>query len=237
MGSTVAAHAFRPDNICQRVSMKFTITIIILSVSIVASNGQSRPITAQEYEKVFQFAVAETNAAFPFVFTVTTDLIKNGKVVRTVTEVNERESPGRERITRITIGKGTTTRTHQVKVGFGNVYCSEDGVMWKGPLPYECSGPVSFYGPRDIERVDYSVEERSLAGIKVKVYREYSILAPATPNGKKDFRDEVSTIDSRGFFINIVTTEGTLDPKTINLIRKQSWDSKTRIKPVVAPNK
>jgi hypothetical protein len=76
-----------------------------------------------------------------------------------------------------------------------------------------------------------------LNGKKVKVYREYSVFASSTPNGKKEFRDEISTIDSRGFLINIVTTEGTLDPRTVTLIRKQSWDANTKIKSIVAPIK
>jgi len=164
-------------------------------------------------------------------------VIENGKIVSTVTDVDERESADHERITWTTVKDGKTTHKYQVTVGFGNVYCSDDGVSWKPASPYECSGPVSFYGPRDPESIEYSVEQKSLDGKEVKVYRKYSVFAPADANGKKDFREEVSTIDSRGFFISVVDTEGTLDPRVVTLIRKQSWDTKTKIKPVVAPIK
>jgi hypothetical protein len=217
--------------------MKLTFSLIILLLGAVASKAQSHPITAEEYNQASHFAVSETNAAFPFIFTVTTDFIENGKTVSTVTEVDERESPGHERITRTTVNGGKTTRQYQVKVGFGKVFCSDDGTYWKPPSPYECSGPVSFYGPRNPESVEYGVEQKSLDGKDVKVYREYSVFGSSTPNGKKDFRDEVSTIDSRGFFISVVTTEGTLEPKTVTLVRKQSWTTKTKIKPIVAPMK
>jgi len=208
--------------------------ILFPFVSVLA---QSRPITAEEYNAVFESAGIQTNAAFPFIFTVTTDFIENGKIVSTVTEIDERESQVRERITTTTVTRGKTMRKYQVTVDTGKVYCSDDGVSWKPPSPYECSGPVSFYGRRTPESVEYSAEQKSLNGKKVKVYREYSVFASSTPNGKKEFRDEISTIDSRGFLINIVTTEGTLDPRTVTLIRKQSWDANTKIKSIVAPIK
>lgn len=203
---------------------------------VAGSNAQSQTITKDEYDKAFRFAVSETNAAFPFVFTVTTDFFENGKIVSTVTDVNERESQGRERITRTTVADGKTTFNYQIGVGFGKNFCSEDGVKWT-PSEYECSGPVSFYGPRNSENVEYRVTEKVIKGKKVKVYRQYSVFAALIASGKKDFREKISTVDSRGFFIHIVDTEGTLDPLTIKLVRKQSWDTKTKIKPVLSPIK
>jgi hypothetical protein len=197
--------------------------------------AQSRAISKGDYDKAYRFAVSETNTAFPFIFTVTTELIENDKVLSTVTEVDERESAERERITRTTVADGKTTRKHQISVGFGKVYCSDDGVIWKGPSQYECYGPVSFYGRRDPESIEYSVTEKSVKGVKVKVYSEYSVFPVSPRYEKRNFREKLLTIDSRGFFISIVSTEGTLDPKTTTLIRKQSWDANTKIKPVVAP--
>jgi hypothetical protein len=74
-------------------------------------------------------------------------------------------------------------------------------------------------------------------GKRVKIYRQYSVFAPLIENGKKEFREQIATIDSRGFFIDIVEIEGTLDPLIIGLKRKQSWDTKTKIKPIVSPIK
>ncbi len=53
---------------------------------------------------------------------------------------------------------------------------------------------------------------------------EYSVFPPFVEGQKKEFRERISTIDSRGFFINGEDTEGTLDPKTVTLIRKTVLD-------------
>lgn len=208
----------------------FSIFVIFFFIS---SSAQSQTISKDEYEKVFQFAVSETNADFPFVFEVITEFIKNGKTVRKVTEVDERESQERERIKLTEFANGRETNKYQVTVGFGNVFCSNDGKSWKSSK-YECSGPVILYGRREPESVEYSVAEKTVAGKKVKIYLEYSVFAPAEGSKKKEFREKISTIDSRGFFITVEDSEGTLDPKTVTLKRKQSW-TKAKIKPVVAP--
>ena len=215
--------------------MKIAFSIVAIFLFLISSSAQSQSLTKDEYEKVFQFAVSETNADFPFIFEVTTALIKNGKTVRTVTEVNERESPGHERIKRTDSADGRETNKYQIKVGFGNVFCSNDGMSWTS-TKYECSSPVMLYGRREPESIEYSVTEKSVEGKQVKVYREYSVFAPSEGK-KKEFREKISIIDSRRFFITIEDTEGTLDPKTVTLKRKQSWITKAKIKPVVSPIK
>lgn len=213
--------------------MKLTFSIVAIFLFFINSSAQSQTISKDEYEKVFQFAVSETNADFPFIFEVISEFIENGKTVRTVMEVNERESLGRDRIKLTILTDGRETNKYQVTVGFGNVFCSDDGVSWKSSK-YECSNPVMLYGRREPESIEYSVTEKSVNGKQVKLYREYSIFAPSKGSKKKEFREKVSTIDSRGFFITVEGTEGMLDPKTVTLKRKQSW-VKAKIKPVVAP--
>lgn len=214
--------------------MKIALSFIAIFLLILTSNAQSRTISKDEYEKVFQFAISKTNADYPVIFKVSTDFIENGKTVRTVTNVNENESPERERIKRTVFAVGKETNNYQVSVGFGKVFCSDDGVSWKSS-EYECLGPVSFYGRREPESIEYSVTVKSVKGKKVKVYREYSVFAPSEGNGKKGFREKISTIDSRGFFMSVVDTEGTLDPRTVTLIREQSCVTQAKIKPIVAP--
>lgn len=216
--------------------MKIALFIVAIFFFFSNLNAQSRTISKDEYEKTFQFAVSETNADFPFIFEVTTIFIENGKTVRTVTEVNERESPGHERIKRTILADGGEMNKYQVKVGFGNVFCSDDGVSWVS-TKYECSSPVMFYGRREPESIEYIVTEKSADGKQVKVFREYSVFAPLEGSKKKEFREKISTIDSRGFFITVEDTEGTLDPQTVTLKRKQSWITKAKIKPVVSPIK
>lgn len=214
--------------------MKITLSFVLIFLFIVASNAQTRTISKDEYEKAFRFAVSETNADYPLIFKVTTSFIENDRTVRTDTEVNENEAAGRYRIKRTTLADGRETNKYQLTVGFGNVFCSNDGVTWKSS-EYECPREIAIYGPRDPESVEYSVTEKSVDGKKVKVYRKYSVFAPSEGSKKKEFNEEISTIDSRGYFITVVDTEGTLDPRTVTLKREQSWVTKANIKPVVAP--
>jgi len=214
--------------------MRIALSLIAIFLFIVTSSAQSRTISKDEYEKVFEFAVSKTNEAYPVIFKVTTHFIENGKTVRTVTDLYENESLLHHRIKRTIVSGRRKTNKYQVSVGFGKVFCSDDGVSWK-PSKYECWGPVSIYGRRDAESIEYSVTVKSVKGKRVKVYREYSVFAPWEWSKKKDFRKVVSTIDSRGFFTAVVDTEGTLDPRTVTLIRKQSWVTKAKIKPVVPP--
>lgn len=214
--------------------MKIAISFIAVFLFIVTSNAQSRTISKDEYEKVFQSAVSETNADYPLIFKVTTSFIEKGKTIRTDTEVRENEATGRYRIKRTILADGQETNQYQLTVGFGNVFCSSDGINWK-PSEYECRREMTIYAPREPESVEYSVTEKSVDGKKVKVYREYSVFAPSIGSKTKDFREKISTIDSRGFFITVVDTEGTLAPKTVELRREQSWVTKAKIKPIVTP--
>jgi hypothetical protein len=193
-------------------------------------------ISKDEYEKVFEFAVWETNKAYPVILKVTTVFIENGKIVRTVTDLNENESNLHHRITRTILAEGHKTNKYQVSAGFGKVFCSDDRVSWR-PSQAECFGPVSVYGRRDAESIEYGVTVKSVRGKKVRVFREYSVFAPSEGSKKKDFRETVSTIDSRGFFRTVVDTEGTLYPRTVTLIRKQAWLTRAKIKPVITPIK
>jgi hypothetical protein len=218
-----------------KISFSIT-TIFIIFFSFITSIAQSKIISSEEYEKAFQFAVRETNADYPFVFTVITSFIENGKTVRTVTEIREAESRGHERIKKIDISNGRKTSNYQIKVGFGNVFCSDDGISWIS-TKYECSGPVMIYGRRDRESIEYSVNTKVVNQKDINIYREYSVFASSDGKKEKNFRETVATIDSRGFFIDIEDKEGTIQPKKVTLIRKQSWNKKATITPIVSPIK
>ena len=200
-----------------------------------------KPITKAEYDAVDQNAVSVTNDAFPFVFTVITETYENGKVVSTETEINERQAEGVERETRTLTKGGKTLQSFGIMVGFGNhTYCSRDGKTWTGPQKYVCPGPeanglLKLYRPRTPDSAEYSVTEKSVDGKPVNVYREYYVYAAKDPNGKKDFKETISTIDSRGFFIEVLNTEGTLDPRVVTLTRRQSWKPNAKFAQVIAP--
>lgn len=221
--------------------MKLVIFLFLIAFSALALCAQAKPTTAADYEGTFRYAVSETNSAFPFIFKVVTERFENGKLVSTETDVNERQSAGVERETSMLEKGGKTLSSYTIQVGFGNhTYCSTDGAIWNGPQEFVCPGPdgsnvLTLSRPREPESVEYSVSEKSLNGEPVKIYRKYAIFAGTGPSGKKSFGEEIATIDARGFFISVVKTEGTLAPKTVTLIRKQTWDFKTKFKPVVAP--
>src|SRR5690606_8904909 len=143
-----------------------------------------------------------------------------------------------ERITTSLTTDGKTLISYQVRVEFGNVYCSTDGKSWNGPQQYECPNPKGFiraYGPTTPESVEYSVTPRSLNGQPVKVYREYAVFAPSEPGRKKNFREKVSTVDKNGFFLDILGNEGTLTPRIVTLTRKQTWTPNAKFASVEAP--
>ena len=214
--------------------MKIIAAVFFLFATAAQTFPQSRTISKDEYEKVFEFAVSETNKAYAVILTVTTNFIDSGKTIRTVTDVEESHSLLHRRISRTTVADGRTTNTYQVSMGFANVFCSDDGVTWK-PSRSECWGPVSIYGPREPLSVKYSVTVKSEKRKTIRIYREYSVFGPLEASDKREFRKEVSTIDHRGFLKNVVDTEGTLHPRTVTLTRRQSWVIKARIKPVVPP--
>ena len=219
--------------------MKIAFSLIAIFLFTITSSAQPRTISKNEYEKVFEFAVEKTNAAYPVIFKVTTDFIVKGKRIRTVTDLAENESLLKRRIKRTILADGHKTNSYQVSAESGEVFCSDDGVSWKPsePAKSECFGPVSIYGPRDIESIKYSVTVKRVKGKRIKVYRKYSVFPPWewSKSKKKEFRETVSTIDSRGFFRTVVDTEGTLAPRTVMLINKQSWVTKAKIRAIVSP--
>ena len=215
--------------------MRVFLILVCIAFFTSLSFSQQKPTSEADYRGTFQYAVSETNAAFPFIFTVSVEEFKNGKIVLSETSVNERQTRGVERETITTVKDGVKSVSYKVSTGFGSVYCSNDGVSWVGPQQYECGGPRRLYGPREIESAEYTVEEKTIDGEKVKVYREYLLYASGNGGKKKDFEETIATITSNGFFLSVESNEGSLDPKIIKLTRKQTWDFKTEFKPVVAP--
>src|SRR5688500_2429385 len=94
--------------------MKFAFSPFAILLLIITASAQRRTISKDEYEKVLQFAVEETNAAFPIIFKVTTDFIENGRTIRTVTDLNENESRSHHRTKRTILAEGRETNTYQV---------------------------------------------------------------------------------------------------------------------------
>ena len=217
--------------------MKILLSVVTIFLLFGSLNAQLKTISKDEYEKVFQFAVSETNSDYPFILKAVVNNIKNGETISTETSVVENETQGHSRQKETVFENGKETNKYQINAGFGSVYCSDDGIKWEGPSQYECRRVVRLYTPREPESSEYSVETKTFDGKKVEIYREYLVFAPFKEGGKKTFREKISTIDSRGFFITVEGVEGTLDPKTVTLTRKQSWVTKAKIKPVVAPVK
>lgn len=216
--------------------MKITLSFIAVLLFIVTTNAQSKTISKEDYDNVFQYAVSRTNVQYPFIYKVITNFIEKGKTVRTVIEVRENQLSGFERIKKTEISNGRETSKYQTKVGYDSIFCSDDGISWKRSK-YECPRSIMISKPRNPESTEYSVTEKSVKGKKVKVYRKYSLFPILISGRKKSFSETVSTIDSRGFFITVVDTEGTLDSKTVTLKQEQSWITDAKFEPVVAPKK
>ena len=195
-------------------------------------------ISKEEFDKVFKAAVTETNAAFPFLFTVVTTTYDGDRVNSTETMVNERHAAGVERMKTTWATKDTTKTVHQLKTGFGTVFCSEDGNTWTGPDKYECpnpSGARRIYGPRQPENSEYTVEESMIDGKGVKIYREYLVFASSNDANRKVFQEKAATVDSGGLLLSILGSEGTLGPRRVTLTRMQTWKINEKFDPIVAP--
>ena len=216
--------------------MKLALSLVTICLFFITANAQTRTISRKEYEKIFELAVWKTNKDYPVVFKVTTQFIEHGKTARTVTDWAENQAPLQHRLKRTIVAGGRTTNMYQVSAESRKVFCSDDGVSWK-VSDSECWGPTIIYGARKSESTKHTVTVKTLKGKTVRVYREYSVFGPYEGYEKKEFRETISTIDSRGFFRTVVNIEGTLHPRTVTLIRKQSWVTKARIKPVVPPVK
>jgi len=214
--------------------MRIAVALVTLLLFFSTTSAQSQTISKRKYEKIIQSAISKTNAAYPVVLTATTNFIDDGKTVRTITDVDENQSLLHRRLKRTIVADGRTMNAYQVSIGFSNVFCSDDGVSWT-PSKSECWSAVSVYGPREPESSEYSVTLKSIKGKTVKIYREYSVFPAWEGSETKEFLVRVSTIDSRGFFKRVVDTEGTLHPRTVTLRRKQTWVTKTRIKPITTP--
>jgi hypothetical protein len=214
--------------------MKPALSFIAIFLFVAVSCAQSRTIGKEEYETAVQYAVSKTNKEYPHIFKVKTSFIKDGRSVRTETEVNENEAAGLYRIKRTVLADGRETSKYQLTVGFGNIFCSDDGANWK-PSKYECPAQRRIYGNQAAESAEYSVTEKTVDGKDVRVYREYSVFAPSEGSKQKTFTEKIATITLSGYFINIIATEGTLAPKAVTLIREQSWVTQAKIEPIVAP--
>ena len=213
--------------------MKILVSLVLTIFFATTLFAQSTEISKKEYNKVMKFAVSETNEDYPLIFTVVTNFIKDGKITRKVTDVNENETRISRRETRTILIDGQKTTKYQITYQ-GKVFCSEDNVNWTSSR-YECFGPVSMYFGRGAESIEYSVSKEKLQGKNVNVYRKYIIYPTKEGSQIKDFRERISTIDSRGFYVNILDIEGTLDPKIVTLRRTQSWNTKANFKKIVPP--
>lgn len=222
--------------------MKILLSVVTILLLFGSLNAQLKTISKDEYDKVFQFAVSETNSDYPVILKTVVNNIVDGKTISTESSEVENEAQGRSRQKKTVFENGKETNKYQINAGFGSVYCSNDGIKWEGPTEYECrsaNGGAIRIGSvrREPESSEYSVETKTVSGKKAKIYRGYLVFAPFREGGKKTFREEILTIDSRGFFITVERVEGKLDPKTVTLTSKQSWITKAKIKPVVAPVK
>jgi hypothetical protein len=214
--------------------MKTTFLIIVIFLFAVTLSAQSKSINKDEYEKAFKFAVSATNSEYPHIFKSTTSFIENGKFVSKSTEINENESSGHYRITRITTDNGKETKKYQITYGFGNVFCSDDNVKWT-ISEYECVNLLAISLPKKAESVEYSIDKKQVKDRTIKIYRKYEVFS--VTDGKKEFKEEIATIDSDGYFINVVNTEGKLKPKIVTHITKQSWIRKAKFEIIKPPIK
>ncbi|MBP6003008.1 MAG: hypothetical protein KA746_06195 [Pyrinomonadaceae bacterium] len=215
------------------LNLKPTLCLVVILLVISLSQGQSKPTTEADYNGTFSYAVSETNSAYPVIFKVEVENFSQGKVIRKSTETVENQAELHSRSTTTIVDGGKTRTVYEILIGEQNGFCKEGDGPWR-KSQYVCFGSNTIFGPRTPESVEYSVEEKVLNGKSVKIYRKYSIFPGKSG---KQFEEEVATIDADGYFINVVDTSGTLNPKVVSRIQKQTWTIKAKIKPIEAPIK
>jgi len=222
--------------------MKFVYSLILLSGLLITADAQTATISKGEFDGTLNHASTASSSALPLVLTTTRATYRDGKLLFNLSEVHERQSLGVERIARSFTRGGKTGRQYQITLNAENIYCSEDGAKWTGPWPYECATP-SMADPSieamriDPKSIEYSVTTRSTGDERVKDYREYIVYMLTTPKSKARFKETVSTVDSRGLVIEIVTSEGITEPHSVTSVRKEKWVPNAKFAPVVAPVK
>ena len=165
------------------------------------------------------------------------EFFKEGKLVETYLEVHEIQSFGVERLTMTSTKDGLSTHKYLISIGFEQYYCSDDGQAWTGPHEQRCYLRPWSLGLWSREGTGYSVSAEKVNGEDVKVYKEYVIYTPTIEGGKRHFAETVATIDSRGFLMSVVTEEGSLDPRAVLIVRKETFKTNSRFKPITAPVK
>ncbi len=212
--------------------------IIFISAWILASSafGQTKPITAEEYDAAFEKGLVETNQQFPFILTFTSETFEKGTAVVKTLDIAERQSEDVERQTFSTVENGKESLTYQLRTGPGeNVYCSEDGKNWTGPQFYECSREVTVYGNRNANSIEYTLEEKTVSEKKVKLYRKYEIYGANTET--EEFNEDIAVIGENGLFVTTIQTLGTIKPKSVITRMTNSWKLNAKIEPIMVPER
>jgi len=212
-------------------------TLCIFTVSLIfalQAIAQSTSITVEEYDKAYQFALTETNQRFPFVHTFTSQRFRNGTLVSESIHVAERQASGVERQTFTTVENGKTTVSYQLRTDHdNNVYCSFDGKSWTVPQLYECPRSIRIYRPNTPASTEYSVEETTVGGKKVKSYHKFEVFG--TSPTTQTFSEEISLIDSDGLFISTTHTMGRLRNTLIDTKMTNSWSLNAKFGPITVP--
>jgi len=213
-----------------RILSIITFTLVIAFAAL----AQSTPISAEEYDKAFQYALTETNQRFPFVHTFTSQTYKDGSLISDSVHVAERQSSGVEKQTFTTAENGKKTVTYQLRTGYGNnVFCSSDGKSWTGPQIYECPRSIRVYRPDIPSSTEYSVEEKTVDGKKLKAYRKFDVFG--TDPSMQTFSEKIALISSDGLFVSTTQTMGKLSGKTIDTKLTNSWNLNVKFSPINAP--
>ena len=223
----------------------FILKLISIPVAVifvaVSAWAQVKPTSADDYHGTINYAVSQTNSAYPVIFKAEINEFENGKSVRKSTEMVENESELHSRSTKIVARGGKTTTIYEILVGEGNGFCKEDNGAWRRSQ-FVCPEPgvseLRLMRPRQPESVKYSVEDKKIGGKNIKVYHKYAVFsADNEKEAKKTFKEETATVDSDGYFISVDKIEGSLGPVVVTQTLKESWIVKAKFEKIVEPIK
>ena len=165
----------------------YLISALILPFLVIATCfGQAREITSGDYFSLYSLALGTTGER-PRMRKQTAEYFDNGKLVRTIEEIEEVQDKNRRWLTIVeTVGK---RRTHEEVVQFNNDYYCRSGVgSWKRSQTNCLSRGVRFVSDEGEGEFHYSVEQVTLDSAAVTLLRHYAADRPAGKSASDSVR-------------------------------------------------
>lgn len=198
--------------ITKRISIRLVFSLIVLTLSVVASFGQARNITREKYFDAINAASDKSDIAYPRRYTSSQQLFNNGTVNSWET-TEEYLSASKFRKTIRSTEDGATVLNQYIRLG--NIfYCKSGSKAWKKSRT-DCV-PINMTSSPPPDSETFSVEEVTDSGQKSLVYRMYTThVWPKGADSVEFFSEQIVIVSDKGLQLSWKRTEGKTKGKEI----------------------